>query len=158
MTFSRRLLAACFVALATWLGLCATSIAAVESPPLPVAVHPYHNQQHFAPTPDATGERGPPAVYDPGTIYHAVGSRSYGVSARPDGPTPTPTSHRTTSPMLVQVARATTTTGRQIGVTDGDLSALPGARVAAKKQRTTLSARSRRLSTTGSRSRLNRTS
>lgn len=92
-----------------------------------VPAHPHATYTYDAPVYDAAGndsvqERGPPGLAVARTTYDAVGLRSHGASARPDGPARGVTTIYTHLAPLVQVAQTSTTTGDRVVVAHGDLS------------------------------------
>lgn len=86
-----------------------------------------------SPGAEATSGRGPPAACRSCTIYD-VGRRSHDASPRPDASPGRPITTCDYPVALVQVARATTTTGGRVGLTEGGSSSLERSGVAAKSE------------------------
>ncbi len=109
----------------------APTLASADVPSFASTGYLYESQHHTAGLTHATSERGPPVKYGR-TAYDPAGHWSRGSSARPDGPTPTASTHYAAFAALVQTAWATPTTGRRAEATDGDSRSTTGAVVAAK--------------------------
>lgn len=114
-----------------WIG---RPVGAVEpAPPMSAKTHPYtyDASKYDFPGAEATSERGPPTECRSCTI-NDVDRRSHGASPRSDtspGRSITTYAHRAE---LVQLARASTTTGGRVGLPDGDSSSFERSSVAAE--------------------------
>lgn len=129
---ARRFLIACVVTLAAWLGIVAPSAASVEVCVTPVLASAYIDTLSDASPPYTTTDRGPPVSYDRHTACDSVHLGLRGVVAPSVGLRPVAETIYAGPARLAQVAQVATTTGRQIEVADGDVSALRVGGVAAK--------------------------
>lgn len=138
MTRLLRVLVGLITAILCWLAFPSSAGALV--PAHPHATYTYDMPVYDAPGNDRVQERGPPGVALTNTTSDAVGPWSHGASVRPDGPVVPPVTAYDYPTALAQAARATTKTGTQVGATEGDLSSLPRAQVAANAGRFELTA------------------
>lgn len=126
----RRLLGGLLAVIFGWLA--APTPAATPAPEHLFVAYTYDVPNYDGPMTHATLERGPPVESLGYTIPAGVDRWSHGASARPkrveSGPTITYTARETPA----QVATATTHPGGVVEVTDGGLSSLPPAGVAAE--------------------------
>lgn len=128
----RRVVRVLLAALIAWLGLVASVGQANASLIVAIQVHTYEVHHGSATSATATSERGPPHATYTYTPYDAVGLRSHGASARPEGlATPSGTTYDYPA-LLAQVARPTTIAGTQVEATRGVLSSFQRSDVAAK--------------------------
>lgn len=121
MTVPGRLAAVCVAIIATWLGLGATSTAAVASATAQVASYTYDGLDHTDASASSSTKRAPPASSHT-SCPHAVGALSHGASARTDRPTLSEASTYDDPTALARDASVTAATGGHVGVPRADLS------------------------------------
>lgn len=122
----RRLLGIILGVLALWLGT-PPSFAAASPPGQPELLQAYtYDVSGAHASVDTASERGPPSTYDRDSTEDGGDSWPNGASVRSNATkTGSPTTHATCVE-FVQVARATTMTGAQVGASDGDFCRISG--------------------------------
>jgi len=92
----------------------------------------YDAPVYDAPGNESAQERGPPGIALARTIYDAVGLRSNGTSARPDGLKPRSIATYAHPGVLAQPVADTTMTAGHVVLADGEFSSVPAGQGAAK--------------------------